>query len=116
MVQEFKRSIAVCAAVVGLAGCAPTVPPAGLPEPPPLAGGWHASAVDPEARAAAAFAVRAMNRPEASLKSLDAVQSQVVAGLNYQLDLTLMDGSRWRMVVYRNLDGALSLTSSTPLR
>ena len=80
-----------------------------------ITGGWRATAIDADARSAAAFAAGALKRTGVSIRSVDAVQSQVVAGLNYRLDLTLTDGSRWQVVVYRNLQGAFSLTSSTAL-
>lgn len=103
--------------VLALGACAPPAPinPPETRVEPMMAGGWSPSAIDEDARTAAVFAVTALSRPGAALKSLDAAQTQVVAGLNYQLDLTLTDGSRWRVVVYRNLQAAFSLTSSTQL-
>ena len=90
------------------------------PAPPlsgPIAGGWSAAPVDaPEIRAAAGFALNCMSAPGRALSRIDAASTQVVAGLNYQLDLTFSDGSRWRAVVYRDLKGELTLTSATPLR
>jgi hypothetical protein len=103
--------------VLAMGACAPPVP-ANPPETrvePTITGGWSQATIDEDAKSAAVFAVAALNRPGAALKSLDAAQSQVVAGLNYRLDLTLTDGSRWQVVVYRNLQSAFSLTSSTPL-
>ncbi|OYU70658.1 MAG: hypothetical protein CFE28_12040 [Alphaproteobacteria bacterium PA2] len=100
-----------------MGACAPPVPtnPPETRVEPTITGGWSQAAIDEDAKSAAVFAVTALNRPGATLKSLDAAQSQVVAGLNYRLDLTLTDGSRWQVVVYRNLQSAFSLTSSTPL-
>ena len=68
-----------------------------------------------EARAAAQYAVTAMNRPGITLTSLDAVQQQVVAGINYRLDLTLSDGSKVRATVWKKLDGSFELTNVAPL-
>ena len=56
-----------------------------------------------------------MNRPGVTLTSLDAVQQQVVAGLNYRLDLTLSDGSKVRATVWKKLDGTFELTNVEPL-
>jgi hypothetical protein len=56
-----------------------------------------------------------MNRPGVTLTSLDAVQQQVVAGLNYRLDLTLSDGSRVRATVWKKLDGTFALTETAPI-
>ena len=35
--------------------------------------------------------------------------------MNFRLDLTLSDGSRWHVVVFRSLDQQLSLTSKEAL-
>lgn len=100
--------------VLGLTACAPAAP--ANPQPiarPPVAGGWSAASVSPDVKAAAAFAVSAMNRPGAKLKSVQSAETQVVAGMNYKINLTLADRSKWQVVVYRNLQGAYSLTSAT---
>ncbi len=83
------------------------------PVEPRVVGGWQSRSVDAQAQAAADFALRALNRPGTSLKSLDSVEVQVVAGLNYKLALTLTDGSRWQVVVYRDLQSNFSLTSAS---
>lgn len=93
----------------------PTTTPSAQPTAPPIAGGWSAGTPSAEARAAAQFAVTAMNRPGVTLTSLDAVQQQVVAGLNYRLDLTLSDGSRVRATVWKKLDGTFALTETAPI-
>jgi len=49
------------------------------------------------------------------LASIESAQQQVVAGMNYRLALTLRDGSRWNVVVYRQLNGQLQLTSTDRL-
>ena len=67
----------------------------------------------PEVKEAAAFAVTAMNRPSAKLKAVQSAETQVVAGMNYKINLSLTDGSKWQVVVYRNLQAAYSLTSAT---
>lgn len=110
-------SLAACTASPASTPAEPTAAPSAAPEPaaPAIAGGWSASASTAEARAAAQFAVTAMNRPGVTLTSLDAVQQQVVAGLNYRLDLTLSDGSKVRATVWKKLDGTFELTSVEPL-
>lgn len=90
-------------------------PPAEAPARPVITGGWSAGTPSAEARAAAQFAVTAMNRPGITLTSLDAVQQQVVAGINYRLDLTLSDGSKVRATVWKKLDGTFELTNVAPL-
>jgi ferric-dicitrate binding protein FerR (iron transport regulator) len=82
---------------------------------PVITGGWSAGTVSTDARAAAQFAVTAMNQPGVTLTSLDRVQQQVVAGINYRLDLTLSDGSRVRATVWKKLDGTFELTNFSPI-
>ena len=84
---------------------------------PPVAGGYsEASARDPEVLRAARFAVREEGRRLGRVLTLLAVrraETQVVAGLNYRLRLSVGYGGRARevsAVVYRNLRGAYSLT------
>ena len=89
--------------------------PAVDPVSPPMPGSYTSREVNDEARTAAIFAVTGLARPGASLQSVDAVETQVVAGLNHRLDLTLSDGSRWRVVVYRNLQGEQFLSSQEAL-
>lgn len=84
---------------------------------PPVAGGYaEASAQDPEVLKAARFAVREEGRRLGRALTLLAVrraETQVVAGLNYRLRLSVGYGGRARevsAVVYRNLGGAYSLS------
>lgn len=84
---------------------------------PPVAGGYaEASAGDPGVLRAARFAVREEGRRLGRAVSLLAVrraETQVVAGLNYRLRLSVSYGGRKRevsAVVYRNLGGAYALT------
>ena len=84
---------------------------------PALAGGYSPAEIDSEVRKAAEFAVKA--HAEATGKPLQlvkilTVQSQVVAGLNYQMEIEVADGSKHlkaRAVVWRKLDGSFALTS-----
>lgn len=39
-------------------------------------------------------------------------EQQVVAGMNYRLLVKLRDGSRWRVVVWRRLDGDYEVTET----
>ncbi|QJQ32356.1 hypothetical protein GV829_07745 [Sphingomonas lacunae] len=89
----------------------------GQPEPqgPAVVGGWSTGEVTPDAREAAQFAVTAMNQPGVTLTSIDAVQQQVVAGINYRIDLTLSDNSRVRATVWKKLDGTFELTNISPI-
>ena len=44
-----------------------------------------------------------------------AAQRQVVAGMNYRLDLKLRDASRWRVTVWKRLDGTMAVTAADRL-
>ena len=74
-------------------------------------GGYRAVATDDAGvQAAAAFAAGEVG---GALQSVDSAQQQTVAGINYRLTITLESGAVWQVVVYRNLQGGYSLTSST---
>ena len=73
---------------------------------PAIVGGWRAGRIDDAARAAARAAVRAIGRRNTRLDAINSVETQVVAGMNYRLRLTLSDHTRWEAVVWRRLDVA----------
>jgi len=84
---------------------------------PALAGGYSSTEIDSEVRKVAEFAVKAQaqatGNPLQLVKILKA-ESQVVAGLNYRLEIEVTDGSKHlkaHAVVLRKLDGSLALTS-----
>ena len=86
-------------------------------EPPALCGGYSPAEIDPEVRKVAEFAVKthteATGRPLHLVKILKA-ERQVVAGLNFRIDLEVADGTKRlkaHTVVWKKLDGSLSLTS-----
>ncbi|HMT43891.1 MAG TPA: hypothetical protein PKA59_05020 [Chakrabartia sp.] len=81
----------------------------------PVAGGWGAGQVsDPMVKAAAEFAAAQLpGKP--NVKAIEGVSQQVVAGMNYRIDLALSDGSRWQVVVYRRFSGEMQLTQSLKL-
>lgn len=82
----------------------------------PLPGGWIVrTAADDDVRAAAAEAVAATGRAGVSLMTIESAQSQVVAGVNYRLDIWLSDKSRWRAVVWKKLDRTMEVTELMPL-
>ncbi len=97
---------------------ATTVALAQLPDHRVIAGGWEKSVVDAEARQAAALAITAIRikQPKAKLARITAVETQVVAGLNYRLHLTLADKSRWEAVVWKKLDREMEVVALTPIR
>ena len=106
---------AVVGAGIAIAGCSPAQPDsAAPPSNPPIAGGWSpAGLADSGVRAAAGAAVAQLLGNSAALKTIDTAEQQVVAGINYHLTLTLTDGARWDVIVWRKLDGQHALTGST---
>lgn len=83
---------------------------------PEIAGGWHAAPVDEAGWSAAKLAVLSLRRPNLKLVSVDSMEIQVVAGMNYRLGLTLSDHSHWEAVVWRSLRGTVEVTSMRPLQ
>ena len=90
------------------------IPPAPHPPLPPIAGGYSTQAVtDPQVKEAATFAAKAVSKSTATLKTINQAASQVVAGLNFRLNITLSDGKRYDVLVYKSLDQHYQLTSAT---
>ncbi len=100
---------------------APAAPPAAPPTDvlelpqPAISGGYSTVEPNDDIKATATFAVSQLGLTGATLASVDKAEQQVVAGMNFRLDLTLSDGSRWHVVVFRSLDQQLSLTSKEAL-
>lgn len=81
----------------------------------PLAGGWSAGQTDnPEVREAARFAAGQLGH-HARLAHIDAVSQQVVAGMNYRLTLRRTNRQRWKVTVWRQLDGTMKLSGKQRL-
>ena len=87
------------------------------PAQPALAGGYSPAEIDSEVSKVAKFAVKtqaeATGKPLRFVKILKA-EHQVVAGLNYRLEIEVADGSKnlkARAVVWKKLDGSLAMTS-----
>jgi hypothetical protein len=84
-------------------------------------GGFSEVKPDQQARAVATFAVgeisKKLNEP-LSLKGIVSAERQVVAGLNYRLELDLTKSTqpyRVRAIVWLRLDGTMELTSWNPI-
>lgn len=74
----------------------------------PIAGGYAMVDVnDQEVQAAAEFAAQALG---GLLGKVTKAEQQVVAGMNYKLSIELQDGSKRNVVVYKDLEGNMSLT------
>lgn len=82
-----------------------------------MPGGFSKAEFDSETRVVAAFAVGEISKKENApleLKRIISAERQVVAGLNYRLELDLTKNNqpfRVRAVVWRKLDGSMELTS-----
>lgn len=82
----------------------------------PTVGGWSdVAADDAQLRDAAAFAARAIAGEGASVVAIANGRRQVVAGMNYAMEISLSDGGRWRATVWRRLDGGMALTAAERL-
>ncbi len=82
-----------------------------------MAGGYSEVKPEEETKVAANFAVREiskkLNEP-LELKDIVSAEHQVVAGLNFRLELDLTKSNqpfRVRAIVWRKLDGSMELTS-----
>jgi hypothetical protein len=78
-----------------------------------MPGGWNEvprAALASEVGAAARFAVAQLPKPHGKLKTIVGAECQVVAGMNYRMLLVLSDGKRWRVQVWKKLDGTMQLT------
>lgn len=83
------------------------------PAPAPIVGGWSEIPrvqLKAEVGAAARFAVSRLPGRHGKLKTIVGAERQVVAGTNYRMLLVLTDGSRWRVQVWKKLDGTMELS------
>jgi hypothetical protein len=102
-------AVAALSASLGLTIAGPA--DAWSPPAPPgiaIAGGYsNVPVTDPQVQAAAKFAVARLHRRGARLARIEDAQQQVVAGMNYRLRVTLTDGSRWKLAVFKPLRGQM---------
>lgn len=116
MTRSPHLALAALALAAGCAACKPDQPAAPPGPESQVVGGYSpADPTEPAVLAAANFAAGAASKGTAELLSVDGAEKQVVAGMNYRLNLTLSDGSRWKATVYRALDNRMALTSSRQL-
>lgn len=89
----------------------PTSTPTPMPSTPvqpPMAGGYASADINSEqVQAAAQFAAQALG---GLLAKVTKAERQVVSGINYKMSLELQDGSKHDVIVYRNIQGNMSLT------
>lgn len=113
-----KRLLGVCvftvSAIAAVGACA--APPAAEPAAAPMVitGGYaKADTADAGTKEAQDFAVSEIYKrnPTRALVEKAEARVQVVAGLNYEFDITMTGGARYKVVVYRTLQNELSVTS-----
>ena len=80
-----------------------------------MTGGWSETKVTPEAEKALDFVLQQMNT-SAKLDKIVKVKTQVVAGVNYDIDFKLDNGEVWNTVVYRDLKGNHKMTKVATLK
>jgi hypothetical protein len=79
-----------------------------------IVGGYVAADLnEPVVKAAQAVAVNEIytQRPTRALVEEVGAEMQVVAGLNYRFTIGMSGGAAYRVVVYRNLQGEMSVSS-----
>ena len=82
-----------------------------------IVGGYQTTDITPKINKIAKFAIKAQNKQALTplqLVSIDSAATQVVAGTNYKLSLTVKNDqtlSQAEVVVYRDLDGHKQLSS-----
>lgn len=95
------------------AAMAAPVPTAEAPAPA-LVGGWHPA--DPDAATKAArFALPHLKEKRPRLRRILSAEQQIVAGVNVRITLLLRNGHRWRVTVWRKLDGGMVVTEALRL-
>ena len=81
---------------------------------PALVGGWHPA--DPDAATKAArFALPHLKEKRPRLRRILSAEQQIVAGVNVRITLLLRNGHRWRVTVWRKLDGGMVVTEAVRL-
>lgn len=85
-----------------------------LPDSLPRPGGHrYIPSTDNEAQMAGQFAAKALGN---SLSKIKNVSKQVVAGMNFRMQIVLANGAEYDVVVYRDLQNRFKLTSSKMLK
>lgn len=86
-----------------------------IQEPPVVGGYATASGEEPGYAEAEALAIATIYKrePQRGLVESKSAQVQVVAGLNFRFDIKMSGENRYTVVVYRDLKGALEVTSFT---
>lgn len=95
-----------------LAACA-TPPPAEIPAGPIVGGYGQSNPEDESVKAAQKLAVDEIYKrnPTRALVEKVTAETQVVAGLNYRFTIVMTGGATYSIVIYRDLQGAMTVTA-----
>lgn len=80
-----------------------------------MPGGWSTTEVTPEVEKALDYVLKRINTA-AKLEKILEVRTQVVAGINYDIDFQLDDGEVWNTIVFRDLSGNYTMTKPASLK
>jgi hypothetical protein len=87
------------------------------PNTPVITGGFsQVATTDPNVKSAANFAAQKLTNGQAGIKSINSAEQQVVAGMNYRMNVELTNGDKYNVTVYKNLQGEMSLSASTKIK
>ena len=73
-----------------------------------LVGGWQETEINETVESAVVFVLQAMQKPDQKFE-IRKVKTQIVNGVNYDIDFELGEGELWNTKVHRSLDGDFSL-------
>lgn len=100
--------------VFALLGACTTPPADHSPHTPVMVGGYSAADLNDEGvKAAQALAVNEIytRNPTRALVDKVSAETQVVAGLNYRFNIVMSGGAAYRVIVFRSLQGEMSVTA-----
>ena len=84
---------------------------------PAITGGYTSVSVkDAGVQAAARFAAGKLGNKKAKLTAVHNAESQVVAGKNYRIKLSLSNRKQYEVVVFQDLNNRYQLTSAKPIK
>ena len=84
---------------------------------PAIVGGYTTISVkDAGVQAAARFAAGKLGNKKTKLTAVHKAESQVVAGTNYRMKLTLSNRKQYEVVVFQGLNKRYQLTSANPIK
>jgi Cystatin domain len=108
-----KRSVSLLVLAI-LGGCMSPAPEQQVEREVVITGGYakadQSTVGAKEAEALAVSEIYKRNPTRALVENVE-VQVQVVAGLNYAFEITMTGGSKYKIVVYRDLQNVMSVTS-----